>query len=32
MAGATVATIPVLVLFLAIQRFFVAGLTGGAVK
>lgn len=32
MAGATVATIPVLVLFLAIQRFFVAGLTAGAVK
>jgi len=32
MAGATVTTIPVLVLFLAIQRFFVAGLTAGAVK
>lgn len=32
MAGATVATVPVLVLFLFIQRFFVAGLTTGAVK
>lgn len=32
MAGATVATVPVLVLFLSIQRFFVAGLTAGAVK
>lgn len=32
MAGATVATLPVLVLFLFIQRFFVAGLTSGAVK
>jgi ABC-type glycerol-3-phosphate transport system permease component len=32
MAGATVATIPVLVLFLFVQRFFVAGLTSGAVK
>jgi ABC-type glycerol-3-phosphate transport system permease component len=32
MAGATVATVPVLVLFLFIQRFFVAGLTSGAVK
>jgi len=32
MAGATVTTIPVLILFLVIQRFFVAGLTGGAVK
>ena len=32
MAGAVVATVPVLVLFLAFERFLVAGLTAGSVK
>ena len=32
MAGSLVATVPVLVLFIACQRFFVAGLTSGGVK
>jgi ABC-type glycerol-3-phosphate transport system permease component len=32
MAAATVATIPAVVLFFAAQRFFVRGLTAGAVK
>ncbi|NQT89340.1 carbohydrate ABC transporter permease [bacterium] len=32
MAGALVATIPVLILFIACQRFFVAGLSSGGVK
>jgi multiple sugar transport system permease protein len=32
MAGSLVATVPVLILFIACQRFFVAGLTRGGVK
>lgn len=32
MAGAVVATLPVLVIFLACERFFVSGLTAGSVK
>ena len=32
MAGAVIATVPVLVLFLAFERFLVAGLTAGSVK
>lgn len=32
MAGTVVATVPFLVLFLALQRYFIAGITAGAVK
>jgi len=32
MAGAVIATIPVLVLFLWFERFLVSGLTAGSVK
>jgi multiple sugar transport system permease protein len=32
MAGAVVATVPVLVVFLWLERFLVAGLTAGSVK
>jgi len=32
MAGATVAAIPMLVIFLLFQRFFTSGMTAGAVK
>jgi ABC-type glycerol-3-phosphate transport system permease component len=32
MAGATLAVIPILILFLFIQRYFVAGITSGAIK
>jgi len=32
MAGALLASLPVIVLFIALQRFFVRGLTMGAVK
>lgn len=31
-AGATVVSIPIMILFLATQKFYVAGVTGGAVK
>ncbi|MFZ5726902.1 MAG: carbohydrate ABC transporter permease, partial [Pseudomonadota bacterium] len=32
MAGAVVTTLPVLILFLALQRFYLSGLTTGSVK
>jgi len=32
MAASLISTIPVLTLFIFCQRFFIAGLTGGAVK
>jgi multiple sugar transport system permease protein len=32
MAGAVLASVPIIVLFIALQRFFIQGLTIGAVK
>lgn len=32
MAASVVLTLPIVILFIAMQRYFVGGLTGGAVK
>ena len=32
MAGSVMTVVPVLIVFLALQRYYIAGITGGAVK